>query len=329
MEKFVNEVVFRLSTKLTVENIETVKNTLYMVLKDYDLTKKTTDLAVIEDELPREAKIYLASRLIDGLSESTIKQYHKTLNKFFLIMHKPINEITTEDCRIFFYKLQESGTMHNCSLDTQRAYLKAFFSWLVDNEYLDKNPLAPIKPFKYEKKLKKELTDMEIEQLRKACDDNFERAVIEVLYSTGLRVSELVNLKLEDIDIQNGEITVKHGKGNKERVSYLSARAILAIQDYLEERTWKTKYLFENYRDPHNKLTTKTIQRHTKNLEQKTGIRLYPHKIRRTTATHLWKKGMPLEEIQILLGHENIKTTLIYTNVKRDLVKLDHKKYMS
>ena len=327
MEKFVNDVVYRLSNKLQKNDIEAVKNILYLTLKDYELTEKSTELTVIENELPKEAKVYLAARLVDGLSEKSIKQYKKTLDRFFLLVHKRTSDITSEDCRLFFWEL--SKTMSSASMETQRAYLRSFFSWLVDNEYLNKNPMTPIKPFKVEKKLKKELTDMEFEQLRKACKDNFERAVLEVLYSTGLRVSELVDLKIDDIDINNGELTVRHGKGNKERVSYLNAKAILAIQDYLKERSWNTVYLFENYRKPHNKLTTKTIERHTKALQEKTGIRLHPHKIRRTTATHLWQKGMPVEEIQVILGHENIGTTMIYTNVKHDTVKSDHKKYMS
>ena len=169
----------------------------------------------------------------------------------------------------------------------------------------------------------------EIEKLRKACKNDLDMAILEVLYSTALRVSELVNLKIEDIDIQNGEVKVTRGKGNKQRISYLSARAIIAIQDYLNNRTWESVYLFENPRKPHNRLSARTIQRHTLALEIKTGIKLHPHKIRRTTATHLWNKGMPLEEIQLLLGHENIETTLIYTNVKKDVVKADHKKFMS
>ena len=329
MEKFVNEIVLKLSTKIPKENIEIVKSVIYLTLNDFDVTAKTTDLAVINDELPREAKIYLAARLVDGLSEKTLTQYKSTLDKFFSMIIKPVNEITTEDCRLFFYRIQSTSKMSNRTLDNYRSYLMAFFTWLNDNEYIQRNPCAPIKPFKYEKKVKKALTDMEIEKIRHAAKNDYERAIIEVLYSTGCRVSELVNIKLEDIDMQNGEVNILHGKGNKQRIGYLSAKAVLAIQDYVGARNYPTEYLFENFRQPHNQLTTRAIEKKTRELEDRTGIRIHPHKFRRTTATHLLKKGMPLEEIQIVLGHENIGTTMVYAKVDADSVKRNHIKCMS
>ena len=329
MEKFVNEIVLKLSTKIPKENIEIVKSVIYLTLNDFEVTAKTTDLAVVNDELPREAKIYLAARLVDGLSPNSLAQYKRLLDMFFSMITKPVNEITTEDCRLFFYRVQSTSKMGNHTLDNYRSYLMAFFSWLNDNEYIARNPCAPIKPFKYEKKVKKALTDMEIEKIRHAAKNAYERAIIEVLYSTGCRVSELVNIKLEDIDMQNGEVNILHGKGNKQRIGYLSAKAIFAIQDYVGGRDYPTVYLFENFRKPHNQLSTHAIEKKTRELEQRTGIRLHPHKVRRTTATHLLKKGMPLEEIQIVLGHENIATTMIYAKVDTDSVKRNHIKCMS
>lgn len=328
MEKLVNEVVFRLGTKIPKENVEIVRNVLYLVLKDYEITEKTTEIAVVENDLLREAKVYLAARHIDGLSDGTLVQYKRTLDRFFLIVHKDVKDITTEDCRIFFYKIQEQNHMGNRSLDTQRSYMMAFFTWIVDNEYINRNPMTPIRPFKYEKKIKKALTDMEIEKLRHASKNTYERAIIEVLYSTACRVSELVNIKLEDINLNTGDVYIMHGKGKKQRLSYLNAKAIIAIQEYIKDRNYPSVYLFENFRKPHNQLKTAAIQRKMRELEKRTGIRVHPHKLRRTTATHLWKKGMPLEEIQVLLGHDDISTTLIYTKVNAESVKQDHNKYM-
>lgn len=328
MEKLVNNIVYKLSTKLSADEVNIVRNVLYLTLKDYDVVEKTTDLSVIENELPKEAKIYLASRLVDGLSENTIKQYKRTLDLFFSVCAKTVNDVTTEDCRLFFFKLQETSKMNNRSLDSQRTYLNSFFHWLVDNEYILKNPCSPIRPFKYEKKLKKELSDIEIERIRNACKNEFEKAVIEVIYSTGCRVSELVNIRLDDVDMYNGEVRITHGKGNKQRMSYLSAKATIAIQEYIKNRNYPSVYLFEASRKPHNQLSARTIEKVTLDLEHRTGIRLYPHKIRRTTATHLWKKGMPIEEIRFFLGHENLDTTLLYVNVNSDSVKACHKKYL-
>ena len=230
---------------------------------------------------------------------------------------------------MYLYEIQKRHDMGNRSLDTQRIYLNAFFAWCTVNEYIPKNPCALIRPFKYEKKLKKELTDIELEKLRKACKNAYEKALVEVLYSTACRVSELVNIKLEDIDLVNGEIIITHGKGNKQRKSYLNAKATLAIQEYAESRDYPSIYLFENFRKPHGQLKTAAIQKKMRDLEQRTGIEIHPHKFRRTTATHLWKKGMPIEEIKQLLGHESIETTLVYTNVNNDAVKADHIKYLS
>lgn len=328
MEKFVNDVIFRLSPKLSGDFLEVVRNALYITMQDYEIIQKTYELAVPE-ELPKEAKIYFVSRKIDGLSEKSLKQYQRTVEKFFEIVHKPVTEVKTEDCRLFFYLRQTNSKMSKRSLENQRANLNAFFTWLTDNEYIPRNPCKAIKPFKYEEKQKKELSNMELEQLRKACRDDLDRAIIEVLYSTACRVSELVDIRLDDIDMTNGEVTIRHGKGDKSRTTYLNSRAILTIQDYIKDRDYETTWLFENYRKPHEQLCPRTIERRTKDLEIRTGIKLHPHKIRRTTATHLREKGMPIEEIQMLLGHEDINTTMIYTNVNNKSVKADHNKLLS
>lgn len=326
MEQFINELVFKLQGKLSSQQINDVRVVLYSTLKNYDVVPKVTEVAVIEDDLPQKAKIYLASRKIDGLSIKTLKQYERTLRRFFEVVKKNVEDVKTEDCRLFFYYIQQENGMENRALDTQRAYLNAFFAWLNDNDYIPKNPCSPIKPFKYEKKLKKELTDIEMEKLRQACKNEYELCIIEVLYSTGCRVSELVNIKLSDIN--GDEVEIVQGKGNKSRMTYLNAKALLAIEAYTKDRDYDSVYLFENFRKPHNQLTSRAIEKVCANLEDRTGVRVHPHKIRRTTATHLWKKGTPIEEIKILLGHENIATTMIYTNVNEASVKADHHKYM-
>jgi len=328
MEKFLNEITPKLLMKFSNEQVVTIKEILYSTLTKYDILPKTTELAMI-GEIPRELVIYLASRQIEGLSEKTIKQYKLELENFSRRMNKPLNEIHTEDIRLYLYELKMNRNLDNRTLDTKRTYINSFFKWLVDNEYLEKNPCAPIKPFKYEKKLKKSLSDMEMERLRNACESSYEKAVIEVLYSTACRVSELTNIRLDDIDFENNEVNIIRGKGNKSRITYLNAKALLAIREYINDRDYDTKYLFEASKKPHNKLSTRSIEKVCRSLEDRTGIRIHPHKIRRTTATNLWRKGMPIEEIKELLGHEDLSTTLIYTNVDKDIVKNDHRKYLS
>ena len=328
MEKFVNEIVSKLSEKFCTEDMVKIKEVLFSTLKDYDVVPRKTELLDIRNEIPKELKIYLVSRKIEGLSESTLDQYKTELEKMLLSIGRPITDIATEDIRLYLYKLKNVNNLSDKTLDSRRSYISAFFKWLTNNEYIVRNPCAPIAPFKYEKKVKKALSDIEMEKLRVSCKNVYEKAVLEVLYSTACRVSELVNIKHSDIDYENKEIIIRQGKGNKSRITFLNAKATIAIQEYIKDRDYSSTYLFEASKNPHNRLSSRSIEKTCHSLEERTGIRLYPHKIRRTTATNLWKKGMPLEEIKELLGHDDLSTTLIYTNVDSTSVKSDHQKYM-
>lgn len=294
MEKFVNEVTAKLMTKFSCEDVVKIREIFYSTLKDYDLVPKKNDIAIVNEEYPRELTIYLASRKIDGLRDKTLKNYRIEIEKLLLFLHKPIKEINTEDLRLYYYEIQKSRNISNVTLNTTRRYINAFFTWLHDNEYIDRNPCAPIKPVKCEKKIKKALTDLEIEKLRMACKNNFERAVIEVLYATACRASELVNIKISDINFDTKEVNIIQGKGNKSRISYLNAKAVIAIQEYLKDRDWETVYLFEATKKPHNHVSIRWIEKTCRDLQDRTGIRIHPHKMRRTAATNLWKKGMPV-----------------------------------
>ena len=330
MEKLVNDVMFRLSTKIPRENIEIVRTVLYNVLQDYDISQRVTDLAIPTEDLPKEAKIYLVSRKIDGLSDNSLCRYKESLTRFFDVVHKPVGDVQTEDIRLYFYHLQNTCKMNNLSLNNQRVNLNTFFNWLNNNEYITRNPCCPIKPFKYEKKKKSALSTMELEKLRLACKNNYDRAVIEVLYSTSCRVSELVDIRMDDVDLAKGEISIRHGKGNKFRNSYLSPKAILAIQDYLSDRDYQYEYLFEKSKKPYGQLTTRSIEQRVSEIKERAGIDVSPHKMRRTSATHLFERGMPIEEIKEFLGHENIETTLgYYVNIDKNKVKADHNKYLA
>ena len=329
MEKFINELASKLSTKFSNEQIVIIKEILYSTLKDFDVVPKCTDLTFKTTDYPRELKIYLVSRKIEGLSDNTLRQYKRELELFFGRVNKPLDKISAEDIRLYLFETKENGNLDNRTLDTKKNYISSFFKWLVNNDYLEKNPCKSIPAFKYEKKINKSLTDFEMEKLRNACENNYERAVVEVLYSTACRVSELTNIKFEDIDYDKKEINIVQGKGNKSRITFLNAKALLAIQEYVKDRDYPTVYLFEASKKPHNKLSTRSIEKVCNALEKRTGIRIHPHKLRRTTATNLWKKGMPLEEIKELLGHEELSTTLIYTYVDKETVKRDHLKYLS
>lgn len=327
MEKFVNDVVFKLHSKFSVEEINIIKQVLYSVSMDYKIEKRSTELATVSN-YPKEIQIYLVSRKIDCLSDNTIAIYKYSLERFFGYIDKPIAKIKTEDLRIAYYSLRKESKMGNRSMENQRMIVGTFFRWLFNNDYISKNPHAVITKFKYERKERKALSDLELERLRKACSNSRERAMFEVMFSSGCRVSELVALKISDLNFETKEITILHGKGDKDRTTYFNAPAFLAIQEYLDEKDYVSEYVFTSTRKEHGCLCTRTVQAFCQKLTKKTGIYLHPHKMRRTVATHLLKKGMALEKIQVLLGHEDINTTLQYAKIDLGSVKADYQKYM-
>lgn len=329
MEQFINDVVERLSHRLPAEELFTVREVLLFIANDYDITPRTTDLAVVQDGLPKEAKEYLVTKKIEGMSDATLMQYRYALERFFEKVKKPVVQIRTEDLRIYLYQAKESSKMSDRALENHRVYICCFFRWLFANGYLIKDPCINIKPIKYEKKIREPLTDTEMEYLRHACTTYREKAVVEVLYSTGCRVSELIKIRVCDIDFDKREVQL-YGKGKKHRIAYLNARAILNIRLLLGNRGYDSEYIFTSEKAPHDALTSRSIDNMVKRLGEKAQIkgRVFPHRVRHTTATDALRKGMPIEQVQQLLGHERVETTLEYAKVNRNEVKERHAKYI-
>lgn len=263
------------------------------------------------------------------MTDATLKQYHYSLQRFCDHVKKPIALISSQDIRLYLYNLSKESSISDKSLDNQRTYICSFFKWLAFNEYISKDPSATISPIKCEKKERQPLTDTEMEALRGACKTVKEKALIETLYSTGCRVSELINIKIEDIDFEKREVKV-FGKGKKHRVTFLNAKALLAIRLMLGARSYSYEYLFENDRKPHGKLGKRSIEKIIRRLGEAAGIsgKVFPHRIRHTTATDALRRGMSIEQVQLFLGHENVSTALEYAKVNRDEVKEKHAKYI-
>lgn len=329
MEQFVNQVIEKLSHKVPEADLIIIRSVLFFVGKDYEIKPVSTELAAIPEGLPQEAKEYLVTKKIEGLSEKTLKQYHDAIRRFFEKVRKPVVNVTTQDIRVYLYQISEQSKLSDTSLENQRMYICCFFKWLSLNGYILKDPGANVAPIKCEKKIREPLTDTEMEALRSVCETPNEKAVVETLYSTGCRVSELVNIKIKDIDFDKREVHV-YGKGKKHRITYLNARAILCIRLMLGARPYDSEYLFENDRKPHGQLTARTIEAMVKRLGQDAKIpdKVFPHRIRHTTATDALKRGMAIEQVQQLLGHEEIGTTLEYAKVNREEVKEKHAKYI-
>ena len=328
MEKALNELMVRLAGKIPDADLTIVKEQVSIWLNDYELTKKTTALQVQADGLCKELQEYVVAKKIEGLSMKSLQLYVNTIRTLLYYTNKPVKEITTGDIRTFLYTLQKNNGVKDITLDNMRIHINTFYNWLVDSDYLEKNPCRNINPIKHEKNTRHALSAVQMERLRNACDNLRDKALIEVLYATACRVDELINIKLTDVDFDRKEVYL-FGKGKKHRTSYLNARAVVALQNYLGSRTDDTPYLLVSRKKPYGKLSARGVEFTIQQLGKAAGIeKVSPHIIRHTTATDALNKGMPLEQIQKLLGHENISTTLVYAEVKNDLVKTGHQNFI-
>ena len=219
--------------------------------------------------------------------------------------------------------------MSGAYLDNIRLVFSSFFSWLNAKGYISKNPAAGLDPIKTEKRIKKPLSDTELEKLRRKCRLERDLALIECLYSTGVRVSELIALNRKDINFDSMDMVV-YGKGAKERETYLTAASCMHLQEYLDSRTDNNEALFVSLKAPHKRLTVSGVEEVLRRLGRQTGIdKVHPHRFRRTMATNILNKGMPIEEVKEILGHVKLDTTMIYCQISRENVRHSHRKYMS
>lgn len=300
---------------------------LDQVAAGYDITRKELALVPYGDELPDMVKTYLVCKRIEGLSDHTLSAYMRTLQIFFRSVRQPPDRISPNDIRVFLYSYQQERGCSSRSLDKYRSYLSGFFSWATDEGYLTRNPTRTIAPIKYERKPRRNLYQLELEQLRSSCISLRDRAMIEFLYSTGCRVSELTAVKLADIDWTARTVRL-FGKGRKHRISYLNARAEVALKAYLSSRQDDCEFLFVTMRQPFRPLTRAAVEKVVRILSTNAGSRISPHILRHTTATIALQNGMPIADISALLGHENIDTTMIYAHTSTDSVQSGHRKYV-
>lgn len=274
------------------------------------------------------AKFITAKRL-EGCSEKTLKYYQATIEKMVHTLDKSVRHICTEDLRTYLTEYQNQNGSSRVTIDNIRRILSSFFSWLEDEDYIIKSPVRRIHKVKTSSNIKATYSDEDIERMRDNCEEKRDLAMIDLLASTGMRVGEMVLLNRDDIDFSERECVV-FGKGDKERVVYFDARAKLHMLDYLESRTDSNPALFVTLRAPHERLNIGGVEHRLRELGNRLDIpKVHPHKFRRTLATMAIDKGMPIEQLQKLLGHERIDTTLQYAMVKQSNVKIAHRKYIS
>ena len=271
---------------------------------------------------------FISSKRIEGCSEKTLNYYRKTIITALECVNKGVKHITTDDLRAYLTKYQQEKSASKVTMDNIRRILSSFFSWLEDEDYIIKSPVRRIHKVKTSKTIKETYTDENLELMRDNCVELRDLAMIDMLASTGMRVGEMVLLNREDINFNERECVVV-GKGDKERMVYFDARTKLHLQSYLESRTDDNPALFVSLRAPYNRLQIGGIELRVREMGRKLGInKVHPHKFRRTLATMAIDKGMPIEQLQRLLGHQRIDTTLQYAMVKQSNVKLAHRKYI-
>jgi integrase/recombinase XerD len=272
--------------------------------------------------------MFLSAKQVEGCSSRTINYYQSTIEKMLSIIDIPIRKITTEIIREYLKEYQSINDCSKVTIDNVRRNLSSFFSWLEEENHILKNPVRRIRKIKVGITVKEIISDEKIEIIRDACIKSRDLAIIDMLYSTGIRVGELVNLDITDINFHERECIV-YGKGDKERRVYFDAKTKLHLKKYLKERKDSSKALFVTLNKPYSRLQISGVEIRIRNLGRSLGYNnIHPHKFRRTMATRAIDKGMPIEQVQQLLGHQQIDTTMKYAMVNQINVKNSHKKYI-
>ena len=321
-----NESIFliiqEMTAVLSIEQLQALQKSLIKNLVDEK--PKTEQELSDEDYINR----YITAKGLEGKTKGTLYSYRNTINRVLKYCDAPIPGITTDMLRYAIEQLQKETDCGNCTLDTKRRHLSSFFTWLVDEEYIIRNPMSRIHKIKFTKKVKKVYSDEDIEILREHCRDIRELAIVDILNSTGMRVGEMFLLNKSDVNIAEKECTV-HGKGDKERIVYFDAKAKYHLLQYLESRTDDNPALFVGLKKPHKRLTAHRIEYIIRELGKRADVgRCHPHKFRATTATRAIDHGMPIEQVKEMLGHSQIDTTLIYAQVSQKNIKISHEKYL-
>ena len=273
--------------------------------------------------------MFLSAKRIEGCSERTIAYYQMTVQHMLSTTEKSVRKITTEEIREYLANYQKRNNCSNVTVDNVRRNISSFFSWLEEEDYILKSPMKRIHKIKTKTVVKSTISDEGIEKLRDGCREKRDLAMIDLLYSTGIRVGELVNLNVDDIDLEGRECIV-YGKGDKERRVYFDAKAKVHLKEYIEHRKDNNKALFVTLDAPYDRLKISGVEIRLRNLGRKLQLeRIHPHKFRRSMATRAIDKGMPIEQVQKILGHSQIDTTMQYAMVNQNNVKTSHQKYLN
>ena len=301
-------------------------NTLINSLQDIDVIDNNNEMSEVDNF--KLLDLFLSAKQVEGCSDKTIIYYKSTIEKMLIKIKKQVYNMNTDDLRKYLFDHKNEKQSSKTTIDNIRRIFSSFFSWLEDEDYILKNPVRRIHRVKTGRVVKEVLTDENVEVLRDNCDEIRDLAIVELLTSTGIRVGELVRLNIEDIDFYERECIV-FGKGESERVVYFDARTKIHLIEYLQSRIDTNPALFVSLNSPYERLGISGVETRLRELGKKCNInKVHPHKFRRTMATNAIDKGMPIEQVQVLLGHSKIDTTLRYANVQQANVRHSHQKYI-
>ena len=335
LQDVIDAIIMECKSFMSGKELLTLNNTLHEVLNRFEVMADdgVDKWENFEEENEEIFQKYLKANILEGKSKRTLDFYELTFRNFMNFACKPISEVTTQDIMDWLSFKQKHSNISNTTLDNNRRNLSTIFRWLNEEGYIIKDPAVKIGKIKDKKKVKKPFTDREIELLR----EEFQRypatrtrdiAMFELLLSSGVRVAELVGLNRDDVDFDNCSMIVL-GKGNKQREAYFNVRAQKALEKYLDTRVDDNPALFASFKQPYNRLGINGVERRIRLAGRNVGVKAHPHKFRRTMATNLLKKGVPIEQVQKLLGHSNLDTTMIYAQVDEEQLQYNHKKLLN
>lgn len=311
---------------LTNEQLSQLRTVLEYSFRNIEIVEKQPEIAT--DTNQNLIELFISAKKVEGCSDKSIAYYRSTLNKALQVIQKNVSHISTDDLRLYLNTYQVDSGASKVTVDNIRRILSSFFSWLEEENYIIKSPVRRIHKVKIGKTVKETYTDEVLEQMRDHCDNSRDLALVDLLASTGMRVGELVKLNRSDIDFHNRECVVT-GKGDKQRRVYFDARTKIHLQKYLEERSDTNEALFVSLLAPYDRLQISGIEIRLRQFGRELNIpKVHPHKFRRTLATMAIDKGMPIEQVQHLLGHQSLDTTLQYAMVNQNNVKISHRKYI-
>ena len=298
-----------------------VERILYIKLQRYEVQERCTEVTIHDNSGMGLIRKFLATKRLEGKSEKTLRKYQPDLEKLVMFLDKKLHEVETYDLRLYLSLYKENKKVSNRTLDNKRKIISSFFSWLTEEGFIGRNPARALKQIKCKKIVRKPFSTVERDKLKNACIFLRDIALTEFLYASGLRVSEVASLDIDDINFVSRE-SVAVGKGNKERRFYLSELSIEYLKQYLDSRTDSNSALFASVKYPYNRVSPAGIEAAVKKIGDRAGVdNVHPHRFRRTLATDLVRKKVPIQDVAEILGHSDLRTTQVYVYINQETVK--------